>query len=76
MKNGPTLTIAASCFDCEHKRSESYAVQSDSGCKVSCAHPQGKGRIGDTTWNTPPWCPLLPAARAALLADVSREDAS
>lgn len=76
MKNGPTLTITASCFDCEHKRSERYACQGDSGTEVSCAHPQGKGYIGDTTWNTPSWCPMLPEARSALLASVASGDVS
>lgn len=68
MKNqGPRLTVVASCFDCADVRSERYVRQSDSGSHVSCAHPDGKGRIGDTTWETPEWCPLLAAAREALV---------
>lgn len=69
-REGPRVTLKASCFDCVHERSEHYAVQGDSGCDVYCAHPdvvatsrvQSRGRIGDTTWDTPDWCPLLRAA--------------
>ena len=61
---GPRLTIEASCFDCMYCRSERYQWQGDSGSNVSCAHPQrsGEGGIGDTTWNTPAWCPLYQQA--------------
>lgn len=67
---GPSLTVQASCSDCEWERSESYRCQSDSGHAVYCDHPsrpEGKGRIGDTTWSTPKWCPLLRRAMTELL---------
>ena len=65
-REGPHLTVVASCYDCTHVRNESYAVQGDSGHIVSCVHPGGWGRIGDTTWTTPEWCPLMTDAREAL----------
>jgi len=76
---GPKLTIKATCFDCEHERSESYAVQGDSGCNVFCAHPdmvaesklRSNRRIGDSTWDTPKWCPMLAGAIADLTRKVS-----
>lgn len=73
-RNGPRIMIKASCFDCEYEHSESYAVQGDSGHDVSCTHPDApaKSDIGDTTWDTPSWCPLL----AQALADKAKEQAS
>lgn len=75
---GPLLTIAASCDGCAYEHSESYVCQGDSGFRVFCiylvaypvGHPDGgkARRVGDTTWQTPTWCPLLAAAKAALLA--------
>lgn len=66
---GPKLRIVASCADCVHEVSTHYAVQGDSGCNVRCAHPSfpEPKRIGDTTWDTPSWCPLYPSALEALL---------
>ena len=69
-QTGPRLRVVSECTDCEHLREKSYAAQGDSGYVVSCAHPDGKGRIGDTTWATPAWCPELPAARLALARSV------
>ena len=71
-REGPRLTIDASCYGCVHVRSECYRVQGDSGCNVSCTHPDGKGSVGETTWRTPKWCPLLQRAMAALLAEHER----
>lgn len=76
-RNGPQLQLSKSCFGCRHEVSESYAVQSDSGHTVYCAHPEhgqeGKERrrVGDTTWNTPDWCPMLPNAVAAFAKSLS-----
>lgn len=75
--DGPRVTISASCFDCAHEESESYAVQGDSGCKVYCAHPsvvaesalRSRRRVGDTTWATPAWCPLLAPAIDKLIKE-------
>lgn len=69
--NGPKLRLEASCFDCEHCQSNGYKEQGDSGHMVYCAHPDktGNGCIGDTTWDTPKWCPLLPAALAKFIED-------
>ena len=66
-KEGPRLKVVASCHGCRHVRSAYYAVQNDSGYKVECVHPAGWGAIGDTTWDTPEWCPLMTAARERLL---------
>lgn len=62
-RNGPLATVTMSCVGCKHVRTERYAVQGDSGCDVYCTHadaPKG-GEIGDTTWRTPNWCPLMHA---------------
>ena len=56
-REGPKVTISYSCMECIHERSERYVCQGDSGCGVSCALTSK--RIGDTTWETPDWCPLL-----------------
>lgn len=63
--DGPTATVSLTCFDCRHERSKSYAYQSDSGHIVSCAHPSlpEPRCIGDTTWTTPAWCPVLKRAQ-------------
>lgn len=66
-REGPLLTIVASCSGCAHERAVYYAVQGDSGYNVSCVHPNGQGRIGDTTWATPAWCPLMPSAHQTLV---------
>lgn len=66
---GPKLEIVASCSGCAFERSESYAVQGDSGHRVFCDHSDGKGYIGDTTWRTPSWCPLLGAVYRSLGPD-------
>jgi hypothetical protein len=63
---GPTTTITRSCLDCTYCKSVRYACQGDSGSDVYCHHPARKGDayIGDTTWRTPAWCPVLaPSAR-------------
>lgn len=75
-RQGPKLTVTASCQGCAHERSEYYCVEDgndcDSGFHVTCAHPAGRDRVGDFTWNTPEWCPLMTAARGALV-DVLRD---
>lgn len=80
--NGPHLTIAASCIGCAHETSEGYKVQGDSGFNVRCTHPDAarasgdaRGRIGDTTWSTPSWCPRYTAALEALVMSM-KADAS
>lgn len=73
-RRGPRLVVKADCMDCKYEQSEHYAVQGDSGCRVFCTYPDVMGesaigsrkRIGDTTWDTPKWCPLLADAFAAL----------
>jgi hypothetical protein len=63
---GPTVTVRRSCDDCKACVTESYVVQGDSGQKVRCAHPSlAKPKyIGDTSWETPQWCPALVDAEA------------
>lgn len=71
-RNGPRLTVKASCLGCEHEQSDSYAVQGDSGFQVFCGSLDvidqsaigSRRHIGDTTWDTPTWCPLLAQAIA------------
>lgn len=70
---GPKLKVDASCFDCTYERSEGYRVQGDSGHDVYCDHPNDPGkRIGDTTWTTPEWCPILAEALARFAGEVAR----
>lgn len=60
-KIGPkvSLSLNKTCFSCKYERSESYRCQSDSGHDVYCDHPEVNGkRIGDSSWNTPDWCPV------------------
>ena len=72
-RTGPRITLKMSCDGCRCERSESYAVQGDSGFRVYCAHPlrgsahpERPGKyIGDTTWETPDWCPEIESALAA-----------
>ncbi len=72
-QDGPKLRITASCSDCVYVASTSYAVQGDSGFHVSCTHPKAPEpkRIGDTTWDTPKWCPLFDVALSTLLRNVA-----
>lgn len=86
-RNGPSLKILARCDGCVHEHSEYYSIEDgndvDSGSSVYCKHPKAEGRdapdlgscarrsIGDTTWVTPAWCPLLPAALAELNASAA-----
>ena len=68
-REGPRISIVASCGGCVHERTKKYRVQGDSGTDVTCAHPDHPGRIvGDTTWTTPAWCPYLAGAIAAIKA--------
>lgn len=69
-REGPRITVSASCFNCTHEKSESYKAQGDSGHNVSCTHPSApeQGYVGDSTWTTPKWCPLLAAALQAAAA--------
>jgi hypothetical protein len=65
---GPLVTIGARCTACSFCHSEYYSIEDgndiDSGHSVSCTHPDigGHRRIGDTTWDTPSWCPMLKLA--------------
>src|ERR1700679_3986849 len=78
VKIGPEVTIKKSCFNCKVCTSESYRCQSDSGSDVYCSHPafkdmpSGRKRIGDTTWETPEWCPAKTSAKASGVPDEVR----
>ena len=63
-REGPSVQFDASCFGCAYEHREHYAAQGDSGCNVTCMHPDAshKRDIGDTNWTTPKWCPLLAVA--------------
>lgn len=73
-RQGPHLMIEASCQGCEYERSSYYAIQGDSGHIVRCEHPDGQKRIGDSTWQTPVWCPMLPEAKRRLAMALNNED--
>lgn len=59
MSLGPRITNKESCFDCEYCHNDRYQVQGDSGCDVTCSHPEAPtdNYVGDTRWTTPLWCP-------------------
>lgn len=66
---GPSVSLRVSCLNCQHQQSVGYRVQGDSGRDVYCHHPNfaggqdpssGPKHVGDTTWDTPGWCPLSP----------------
>jgi hypothetical protein len=69
---GPKVTLGLSCNGCVHERSEHYAVQGYSGWDVHCDASEGR-LIGDTTWDTPEWCPLRRVALCAFLQELERE---
>jgi len=72
---GPSLKIVTSCDGCDHEHSDSYSVPGDWGQNVYCTHPEAKnkrpttglGYIGDTTWKTPSWCPILDVSALDLI---------
>lgn len=68
-KKGPTIKISCSCFGCIYCKSEKYHFQGDSGTDVFCEHPDFDVRktIGDTTWNTPSFCPYKKEALFELI---------
>lgn len=58
-REGPLVTVEYSCYGCRYEQNKHYAVQGDSGTDVYCVHPKiGCRCIGDTTWDTPQWCPF------------------
>lgn len=71
---GPEIRVEVSCFGCTFCKSESYAVQGDSGHNVSCTHPDtADSAIGDTTWRTPSWCPLLDDAMSKAIEAAAKK---
>ncbi len=67
-REGPKVDVRMSCFDCKWVTSVAYRVQGDSGCDVYCTHPSlGRKEIGDSSWNTPHWCPVNPQSEADTL---------
>jgi len=88
-RQGPRLTLQGSCHGCVYEHSEHYCIEDgndvDSGHDVYCANERavsaapalsanGLRRIGDTTWQTPDWCPFIAAAKATLAADLAKGD--
>ena len=67
MREGPKLTVVASCDGCQYQRSLWYIRQGDSGRDVHCLHPSHTRRVDGC--RTPDWCTLLPAAMARLKDD-------
>ncbi len=74
-REGPSALISLTCQGCRHEHSLSYRIQGDSGSDVYCSHPSATSdglprHIGDTTWQTPEWCPLRKKALAELAAAI------
>lgn len=67
-RDGPLVTTKRSCDGCKWVHEKHYAIQGDSGVSVSCDHHSLPSRkpIGDTTWHTPGWCPVLAMADVTL----------
>lgn len=66
-REGPRVVTRMSCNGCKYEHSERYQVQGDSGHDVFCTHPMiVRKHIGDTSWTTPGWCPLLPEFDAVI----------
>lgn len=64
-RNGPTLTMVATCVGCEHRLTDL--------AQASCEHPTLTPRRYLTQGQpTPAWCPRLSAARLAHLVDLAR----
>lgn len=61
-RQGPRLTVVGTCDGCEFFRRRTPAAHS---LKL-CVAESGFRNIGRGYVSTPAWCPLLPAARAAL----------
>lgn len=70
MTNGPRLRLSISCFECQHRSSESDKCQGDSGHDHYCHQPGVKmdnvqGKFGPryigSTCHTPDWCPYYPS---------------
>ena len=60
MSRGPVKIMRYSCRECEHCVSVPYCCAAE----VTCTHPEVRARrIGDTTWDTPAWCPELDNAK-------------
>lgn len=76
-RQGPTLTIVATCRGCDLARTETYSYQGSRGFDVYCSHEDArtetyfdkptKGFVADSAWTTPDWCPLLKAAKEAFV---------
>ena len=66
---GPTLLSERSCYGCMYEESAPYRVQGDSGREVYCTAGVARRLVGDTSWTTPDWCPLLPSDSLATLVD-------
>ena len=70
MTIGPKLSLKKSCRDCDYCISASYQCQGDSGHDVKCKAVDKF--IGDTTWDTPDWCPYLKEAIDKFAKDISK----
>jgi hypothetical protein len=73
-RNGPKITIHASCFGCVHVISERFQVQGDSGRDVYCSYGGEKRYVASYSDDTPEWCPLM--AEALKEAGVESRDES
>lgn len=71
-REGPRVTLQMSCMGCVFEREVRHWRRDDPGTDVYCSHPELKeyGLVGDSTWNTPSWCPLRSAALEAFIAEV------
>lgn len=60
-REGPGITIRASCFGCRYETSQPFRCQGDSGSYVYCNHPSiGNKYVASYSWDTPDWCPFTP----------------
>lgn len=71
-RKGPLAKITYTCSGCDYCTSEKYYCQGDSGTDVYCEHPsfEEKKSVGDTSWDTPNFCPHKKDALSALVNEV------
>lgn len=75
-REGPEVTLRATCSGCSHEVTEYYVCQSDTGFNDYCSHPDiisqslllSKRRMPG--YLTPEWCPILDVAINAAKASL------
>jgi hypothetical protein len=68
-RNGPKLTVVASCRGCKHERAQHFETYDGACSAYDCMHPAvGCKRLSFI--ETPKWCPMLDEATDALIVSL------